>query len=88
MKHLIKNSNYEVYKFITGNNIQPVDKLFSIARIQEDNGKKDLANDLLWKSQNSISDLFDAAKRMVTATSTMKRAQMSRMEILEEASEI
>ena len=80
-------SNYEVYEFITGNNIQSVDELFFIACTQEGNGKKDLANYLLSKSLKSISDLFDAAKQVGTATSTMKRAQISRMEILEEASE-
>ena len=84
IKHL---SNYEVYEFITGNNIQSVDELFFIACTQEGNGKKDLANYLLSRSLKSISDLFDAAKQMGTATSTMKRAQISRMEILEEASE-
>ena len=40
-------SNYEVYDFFTGNNILSVDELFFIARTQEDNGKKDLANHLL-----------------------------------------
>ena len=80
-------SNYEVFEFITGNNIQIVDEVFFIARTQEDNDKKDLANYLFPRSQKSISDLFYAAKRMGTATSTMKRAKMSRMKILEEASE-
>ena len=65
-------SNYEVYEFITGKNIQSVDEVFFIARTLEDNGKKDLANYLLSRSQKSISDLFDATKRMGTATSTMK----------------
>ena len=78
-------SNYDIYKFITGNNIQTADKFFCVARIQKDSDKKDLANYLLSRSQKPISDLFDAAKRMDAATSTMKKNQMSRIEILEEA---
>ena len=43
-------SNSEVFEFITGNNIQSVDEVFFIARIQEDNGKKDLAMYLFSRS--------------------------------------
>ena len=53
----------------------------------EDNGKKDLVSYLFSKSQKSISDLFDAVKQMDRATSIKKRAKISRMNILEEASE-
>ena len=56
---------------LTGKYIQSADELFLIARSYEDNGNKGLANHLLSRSQKSISDLFDAAKRMGTATSTM-----------------
>ena len=44
-------------------------------------------NYLLIRSNKSSADLFDAAEQMYTETSTVKSAQMSRMEILEEASE-
>ena len=53
----------------------------------EDNGKKDLASYLFSKSQKSISDLFDAVEQMDTAISIKKRAKISRINILEEASE-
>ena len=56
---------------LTGKYIQSADELFLIARSYEHNGNKGLANHLLSRSQKSISDLFDAAKRMGTATSTM-----------------
>ena len=58
-------SNYEVDEFIAGNSTQSLDELLFIARTQEDNGKKDLANYLLSRSQKSISHLFHAVKGMV-----------------------
>ena len=78
-------SNYDVYKYISQNEIQSEDQLYSIAHTQEADGKTDLAVYLLSRSRKSVGELFENANRMNSATATVQRATMNRMQILEAA---
>ena len=51
-------SNLEVSEFMARNKISNEDELFAIAHTQKEEGKKDLANFLLSRSQKSLSDLL------------------------------
>ena len=78
-------SNLEVSEFITRNKISNKDELFAIAHAQKEDGKKDLANFLLSRSQKSLSDLFASTKRLEAASEPIQRASMSRMDLIEKA---
>ena len=48
-------------------------------------GKKDLANFLLSRSQKSLSDLFASTKWLEAASGKIQRGNMSRMDLIEKA---
>ena len=84
-KKLRRLSNLEVSEFIVKNNITGEDNLFSVAHAQKLEGDLDLANFLLSRSKKSLSDLFDATRKMESATANVKRANMSRIDVLNAA---
>lgn len=78
-------TNYDVYEFISRNSIKNETELYAVASRQKAEGKKDLANILLSRSQKAISDLFASTKQLDTALTVMERLQKNRMELLKEA---
>ena len=77
--------NLEVLEFITRNKISNEGKLFAIAHTQKEEGKKNLANFLLLRLKESLSDLFASTKRLETASEKIQRANLSRMDLIEKA---
>ena len=77
--------NLEVLEFITRNKIRNEGKLFAIAHTQKEEGKKNLANFLLLRLKESLSDLFASTKRLETASEKIQRANLSRMDLIEKA---
>ena len=77
--------NLEVLEFITRNKISNEGKLFDIAHTQKEEGKKNLANFLLLRLKESLSDLFASTKRLETASEKIQRANLSRMDLIEKA---
>ena len=75
--------NLEVLEFITRNKISNEGKLFAIAHTQKEEGKKNLANFLLLRLKESLSDLFASTKRLETASEKIQRANLSRMDLIE-----
>ena len=77
--------NLEVLEFITRNKISNEGKLFAIAHTQKEEGKKNLANFLLLRLKESLSDSFASTKRLETASEKIQRANLSRMDLIEKA---
>ena len=78
-------SNLEVSEFITRNNIKNEDELYAVAFTQKEQGKKDLANFVVSRSQKSLSDLFESTRRIERANAIVQRARMNRMDLIDNA---
>ena len=77
--------NLEILEFITRNKISNEGKLFATAHTQKEEGKKNLANFLLLRLKESLSDSFASTKRLETASEKIQRANLSRMDLIEKA---
>ena len=83
--NIARLGNLEILEFITRNKISNEGKLFAIAHTQKEEGKKNLANFLLLRLKESLSDLFASTKRLETASEKIQRANLSRMDLIEKA---
>jgi len=78
-------SNLEVSEFIVSCNIRSDTELFAEAHSQKSAGKKDLASFILSRSPKAINDLIENTWKMETASSTLSRRELSRMDIIRES---
>ena len=85
-KKLNRLSNLDVSEFMVENNIKSETELFAIADEQKKAGKKDLANFVLPRSTNALSDLLENTWKMESASKNVFCSKQTRMEMIHEHS--
>jgi len=83
-------SNLEFSDFILKNNIKDELELFSLAKVQKEEGKTDLAEYILNRNSKSLREVSDSTWKMETAGESIVRQhivrqQKSRMDVIRES---
>ena len=85
-KKLNRLSNLDVSEFMIENNIKSETELFAIADEQKKAGKKDLANFVLPRSTNALTDLLENTWKTESASKKVFCSKQIRMEMIHEHS--
>ena len=80
-------SNLDLSEFIVENGIRSTDELLAAAKQRQQEGNKDLANFLIGRCVKKLRELVDNTWAMETSRERLARANMSRMEIVQEAAD-
>ncbi|CAB4038817.1 PREDICTED: uncharacterized protein LOC107339053 [Paramuricea clavata] len=84
-KKIRRLSNFEVSEFLVANQIKSETELLALADTQSKEGKKDLANFILCRSNKAIQELIDNTWRLQNARAKLDRKKKSRIDLLRDA---
>ena len=82
---ILRLSNLNISEFIVENGIRNTDELFAAAKQRQQKGNKDLANFVIGCCVKKLRELVDNTWAVKTSRERLTRANMSRMEIVQEA---
>jgi hypothetical protein len=77
--------NFEVSEFLVANQLKSETELPALADAQNKEGKKDLANFILCRSNKAIQELIDYTWRLQNARAKLDRKKKSRIDLLRDA---
>ena len=84
-KKIRRLSNFEVSEFLVANQIKSETELLALADAQSKEGKNDLANFILCRSNKAIQELIDNTWRLQNARAKLDRKKKSRIDLLRDA---
>ena len=84
-KKKVSLSNSDVSDFIIKNNIKNEINLLAVAKIQKDEGKKDLADFILRRNSKTIQELIKQSWKMENACLAIEREKMNHLDLIKKA---
>ena len=78
-------SNLDINKFVLEHEIKDVDHLMTVANQREKEGEDDLSLYIMNKACRGVSEVIETAWEMHNSEAVVRRRQMTRLQILQEA---